>query len=534
MPRLLSTIFAFFLFCSTISIAFASPPAPIPKTGQTTCFDTAGSTISCAGTGQDGELQTGVAWPNPRFSDNGDQSVTDNLTGLVWTKDANLRQTRDPSFGATLDVAGIPMNVVTVITWQQALDYIKKLNTENYLGNNDWRLPNINELDSLVNKGQAKLATQAAWLIGQGFSNVQADVYCSSSSTSFYSWGVKMDNYGTISGGSNSLFYVWPVRSRQLAALTLPKTGITDCYYVGIGISRSCIGTGQDGELQSGVAWPNPLYTDNSLASNTDKTVTDNLTGLIWSKDANLAVATKTWQQSLDYINSLNGINYAGHNDWRLPNINELASLIKKAHSAGIMDDFSNIKMDVYWSSTTGPAGAFARSVDISYGTAKYTKKTDSSYVWPVRGGQAGTSASPTLSVAKSGTGSGTVTSSTGGIDCGSTCSASLNTGTSVTLTAASSNGSTFTGWTGACSGTGTCTVTMDTAKSVTATFALSPTTTKPGDCDSNGTVTIAEVQSAINMFLGLKTVEACVDQDNNSSVSIAEVQKVINSFLGL
>ncbi len=54
------------------------------------------------------------------------------------------------------------------------------------------------------------------------------------------------------------------------------------------------------------------------------------------------------------------------------------------------------------------------------------------------------------------------------------------------------------------------------------------------GDCDANGTVTIAEVQSAINMFLGLKTVEACMDVDSSGSVSIAEVQKVINSFLGL
>ncbi len=68
------------------------------------------------------------------------------------------------------------------------------------------------------------------------------------------------------------------------------------------------------------------------------------------------------------------------------------------------------------------------------------------------------------------------------------------------------------------------------------ATCSASITTliSKTGDCDANGTVTIAEVQSAINMFLGLKSVEACVDQDNNSSVSIAEVQKVINSFLGL
>ncbi|MDD2856854.1 MAG: hypothetical protein PHU01_15145 [Desulfuromonadaceae bacterium] len=58
--------------------------------------------------------------------------------------------------------------------------------------------------------------------------------------------------------------------------------------------------------------------------------------------------------------------------------------------------------------------------------------------------------------------------------------------------------------------------------------------TSKPGDCDNNGTVTIAEVQSAINMFLGLKTAEACVNTDGVNGVSIAEVQKAINSFLGL
>jgi hypothetical protein len=63
---------------------------------------------------------------------------------------------------------------------------------------------------------------------------------------------------------------------------------------------------------------------------------------------------------------------------------------------------------------------------------------------------------------------------------------------------------------------------------------AVISTATKPGDCDNSGTVTIAEVQSAINMFLGLKTVEACVNQDGVGGVSIAEVQKTINSFLGL
>lgn len=77
-----------------------------------------------------------------------------------------------------------------------------------------------------------------------------------------------------------------------------------------------------------------------------------------------------------------------------------------------------------------------------------------------------------TLSVSKAGTGSGTVSSNPAGINCGGTCSASFNSGTSVTLTAAAAAGSTFAGWSGGgCSGTGTCSVTMSAAQSVTATF---------------------------------------------------------------
>ncbi len=79
------------------------------------------------------------------------------------------------------------------------------------------------------------------------------------------------------------------------------------------------------------------------------------------------------------------------------------------------------------------------------------------------------------LRVARTGTGTGTIASSAGGISCGATCSASFSAGTSVTLTATASSGSTFTGWTGACSGSAaTCKVTMDAAKDVTATFAAS------------------------------------------------------------
>lgn len=80
-----------------------------------------------------------------------------------------------------------------------------------------------------------------------------------------------------------------------------------------------------------------------------------------------------------------------------------------------------------------------------------------------------------TLTVATSGTGSGTVTSSPAGINCGATCSASLESNSSATLTATPATGSTFTGWSGACSGTGSCLVTMNTNQTVTATFDSTP-----------------------------------------------------------
>ena len=56
----------------------------------------------------------------------------------------------------------------------------------------------------------------------------------------------------------------------------------------------------------------------------------------------------------------------------------------------------------------------------------------------------------------------------------------------------------------------------------------------KAGDCDGSGSVSIAEVQSAINIFLGLKAAALCVDRDSNGKVSNSEVQNVINFFFGI
>ncbi|MEI6209704.1 MAG: DUF1566 domain-containing protein [Desulfuromonadales bacterium] len=477
MKHLFISLFFFTLLTSLFTIAFAAPPAPVPQTGQTTCYDALNKTIACSGTGQDGELKMGVVWPNPRFVDNGNQTVTDKLTGLIWTKDANLMKTRDPSFDTDYSTSNYREDPNDgMVTWQRALDYVKKLNTENYLGFNDWRLPNINELASLDNK----MGSLYSWLNTQGFSNVQAYYYWSSSTYvgyTGYACYVYM-LYGSVSSYyKTDHFYVWPVRGGQWSSgyLALPKTGQTTCYDAS-GATIACSGTGQDGELQNGVAWPNPRFTPNA-----DLTVTDNLTGLIWSKNANPAASYRTFQEALDYIKTLNSSFYLAHNDWRLPNIKELASLFNNYGQSNQTvwlntQPFSNnVQAASYWSSSTRPNYDYYYNAWYVNPGVDYFDKSRYYYVWPVHGGHS-PSASLTLSTSKTGSGSGTITSNPVGISCGATCSASFTNGTSVTLTATPDTGSAFAGWSGACSGTGTCTVTMDTAWSVRAVFKL-PTT---------------------------------------------------------
>jgi len=168
-------------------------PVDLPETGQTTCYDSSGTVISCTNTGQDGDIKAGVAWPSPGFTaGTGAEAdcITDNLTGLMWVKSPDS----------------------TTRTWQQALDYANGLTLCGY---SDWRLPNVNEFESLVN---AEQSNTAAWLNTQGFSNVQQSYYWSSTTCAFdtnRAWTVLTQNgyvRGLLKTGS---YYVLPVRAGQ-------------------------------------------------------------------------------------------------------------------------------------------------------------------------------------------------------------------------------------------------------------------------------------------------------------------------------
>lgn len=233
----------------------------LPQTGQTTCYDASGVVILCANSDQDGEIRAGVPWPEPRFLDNGDQTVTDNMTGLMWSKDANLILTRDPAFDTDITHIGVD----GAVNWQQALDYVQKLNTENYLGFNNWRLPNLNELSSIITLGQPNTIN---WLKTQGFINFPTGYgwYWSSSNRTNSAWGVSLSQGAvTITSKVSNRFYVWPIRDGQpvsFGAVALPVTGQATCYNAN-GNLIACTGTGQDGELQKGVAWPTTRFTTN-------------------------------------------------------------------------------------------------------------------------------------------------------------------------------------------------------------------------------------------------------------------------------
>lgn len=124
----------------------------------------------------------------------------------------------------------------------------------------------------------------------------------------------------------------------------------------------------------------------NKFTDNGDCTVTDNLTGLMWSKDANLPGTYMAWQQALDYAN---GLSLYGYTDWRLPTIEELHSLIDYTQvnpALSVGHPFTNVQSDYYWSSTTiADSPYYAWIVAMWSGYVFYDVKSYDFYVWPVR-----------------------------------------------------------------------------------------------------------------------------------------------------
>ncbi|MGD8836446.1 MAG: DUF1566 domain-containing protein [Desulfobacteraceae bacterium] len=167
---------------------FTIGTAQVESSGQTTSY----------ATGDDGDRQKGIAWPDPRFIDNGDGTVTDHLTGLIWLKNTKGNE------GA--------------MNWADALAYCSSLEdngvdlTDGSVAG-DWRLPNVKELQSLNDYGNSYPALPT----GHPFNNIQSSPGYYWSSTSYhgvtsYAWFVDMDNGYVYPHDKTFEYYVWPVR----------------------------------------------------------------------------------------------------------------------------------------------------------------------------------------------------------------------------------------------------------------------------------------------------------------------------------
>jgi serine protease len=359
----------------------------LPRSGQTLCHDTFGYPVSCMDTGQDADVAAGVPWPVPRFT-NPDGSiplagevVVDRLTGLMWLRDANC-------IGSTHPEADVDKKDGDgLVRWETALNFVAAVNNGTYgecgAGYTGWRVPNVNEMESLLNAGAAR---QDAWLASQGFVNVEGGTYWTSTtlaSKASKAWSYRMSSDTRKAGRKKKTHYLMLVGGDTTNPAAVLRTGQSQSYY-----------PGDDGFMGTGAAAAAPRFLDNG-----DTTLTDTQTGLVWpaaaSKMFSLACGEggkRRWQDALDFVQCLNDTSFLGYMDWRLPNTRELTSFTNYG-SSSLVDwrasvGFTGARTKSYWTSTTDAARAnSAWTLSGKDGGRQRKKKSKKTLVWPVRGG---------------------------------------------------------------------------------------------------------------------------------------------------
>lgn len=321
-----------------------------------------GQTVSYQ-SGDDASAHTGVAWPVQRFADNGDGSVTDNLTGLIWLKNAGC---------------------MAAANWTGAMAAAQAL-ASGSCGLSDgsaagqWRVPNVWELESMIDES----ANAPALTAGNPFVGVANNYYWSS--TSIFgdpsptgaptAWTIHLGtgeytNDGVTNVKTNALA-VWAVKGSSGATVTLQATG----YYIPYA-------SGDDGSVQGGVPLPTTRMVDNG-----NGTVTDSVTGLTWLKQASCAQLQGSWSASLTAVGQL-ASGQCGLNDgstagqWRMPNRKEMQSLADRIQTNEA--DFFNFTWTSTGSALAPMAAVFDNFITLQYYWTSSTEAANTTNAWTV------------------------------------------------------------------------------------------------------------------------------------------------------
>lgn len=276
----------------------------------------------------------------PAYQDNGDGTITDLNTGLIWQKTPDFDTRR---------------------SWSEAMKYAEKLRLGGY---RDWRVPTIKELFSLADfRGNIRSYTpyiDTHWFDfrypprSSGLRDIDAQYWSSN------------QYVGTTMRGDLSTF------GFNFA------DGRIKSYPVEFGRNPG----GRRPVFRRYVRCVRgPAYGENDFVDNRDGTVTDRATGLMWMKyDSGKPM---NWETALKYAEDLE---YAGYDDWRLPNVKELQSIVdygrapdarSPSERAPAIDPIFNLTEDEswFWSSTTHIENGFGYYVCFGQGLSAETRR---------------------------------------------------------------------------------------------------------------------------------------------------------------
>jgi len=311
----------------------------IVDTGQTVCYNSTGTAITCpakgsAFYGQDAQY-TGNA---PSYTNNGNGTITDNITGLIW------QQTADSNGDGTI-------NSSDKLTYTAAGTYCENL----VLGSQtDWQLPSIKQLYSLIKFN----GTDPSGYTGTNTSSLIPFI-----DTTYFKFA-----YGDTSAGERIIDAQYASSNLYVSntagdgGSTLFGVNFADGRIKGYGLTLN----GQDKTFFVMCVRNNSSYGVNNFTNNGNSTITDSATGLLWAQ--NDSAAKLNWEEALAWVETQNTAKYLGYSDWRLPNAKELQSLVDYTRSpdktssaainalfnvTGITNEAGNADFPFYWSSTT-------------------------------------------------------------------------------------------------------------------------------------------------------------------------------------